>query len=570
MANPDSPAGDAGRRPWSRFRWLLTGLVLCRGLVYLCVLPPFEGWDEYQHVGYVEQIRATGRTPVLWQTKYPPGLLRRVVEFPQCRFALDQIGRLGAVGYAEFWGRGGTRGPGRLRGDPGSVALYQAQHGPTYYRLAAPLFAALGGAGDLRASVGGLRLANVLMIAAAVWVAAGALARLMRSERDAAMVGLLVAAHPLFLINGARVANDALGILLATLAIAAALGLGEGRRLVARSALVGGLVGAAIAAKAVHFGLVPFVGVCWLLLVAARRDVPRGRAALAAIALAAGCLVVIGPDLRWNLAHYGSPTIVQEAIKNRADGKTAHDLLATALRIPWRKQLLDLWLRWSMLAGGWSFLDTQYLWVWRFRHLAVVGLVGWIWAASPRTRFRPAPFRSARTPVAGLALCLGYTAALAMHMVESTLAWGVSSTNSWYACAATPWFLALIAGGALCWPVGRLRFVVPALLAVTFAAAEVILVWGPMVVTYSGGAGGMEALGRLARLQPRMFGTPTLLAAQAGACFLFAGALGALGKSVIGDPSAVPGGWREDGAHPRARRAAAMVGSPVDRPPAGD
>ena len=561
MANPDSPAGGAGQKSWSRFRWLLAGLVLCRGLVYLCVMPPFEGWDEYQHVGYVEHVRATGQTPILWQTKYPPGLLRRVVEFPQCRFALDQIGRLGAVGYAEYW----TSGAGGLRGDPGSVALYQAQHGPTFYRLAAPLFAALGGAGNLRAAVGGLRLANVLMIAAAVWVAAGALARLMRSERDAALVGLLVAAHPLFLINGARVANDALGILLATLAIAAALRLGEGRRLLARSLLVGGLVGLAIAAKAVHYGLVPFVGVCWLLMVAANRGMPKGRAALAAIALAAGCLVVVGPDLRWNLAHYGSPTIVQEAIKNKADGKTTADLLATALRIPWRKQLLDLWLRWSMLAGGWSFLDTKYLWVWRFRRVAVVGLIGWAWAVSRRTRFRPAPFRSARTPVACVALCVGYTAALAMHMVQSTLAWGVSSTNSWYACAATPWFLALIAGGALCWPVGRLRYVVPALLAFVFVVAEGILIWGPMVATYSGGAGGWEALGRLAKLQPAILGTPTLLAAQAGAFLMFAGALVTLGRSVILDRAEVPEGWRDDAAHAPARRAAAVVGAPVER-----
>ena len=32
------------------FRLLLLGLVLARGLVYLCVMPPFEGWDECQHV----------------------------------------------------------------------------------------------------------------------------------------------------------------------------------------------------------------------------------------------------------------------------------------------------------------------------------------------------------------------------------------------------------------------------------------------------------------------------------------------------------------------------------------
>ena len=42
---------------WRRLRVLLVALVVCRGVVLLSILPPFEGWDEYQHVAYVEHMR---------------------------------------------------------------------------------------------------------------------------------------------------------------------------------------------------------------------------------------------------------------------------------------------------------------------------------------------------------------------------------------------------------------------------------------------------------------------------------------------------------------------------------
>src|SRR5262249_37263997 len=135
-----------------------------------------------------------------------------LVRFPQPSTAVrDMLGPIGAVGYEAFWSRHDPRDPRSMPPVPRGAALplYQAQHGPLYYRLAAPLFGALGGVGDLRASVGGLRLANVGLTAAAVALALGLARRLLRSERDAALVILPLAAHPLFLLNGARVANDA-------------------------------------------------------------------------------------------------------------------------------------------------------------------------------------------------------------------------------------------------------------------------------------------------------------------------------------------------------------------------
>src|SRR5947209_1310632 len=104
---PDDRTGqDQG--PWQRFRLILLGLVLCRGLVLLCVMPPFEGWDEYQHVAYVLHAWEVGRPPVLGEALVSPALLREVVGFPQPRHAVDQIGWLGAEGYATYWARRGA------------------------------------------------------------------------------------------------------------------------------------------------------------------------------------------------------------------------------------------------------------------------------------------------------------------------------------------------------------------------------------------------------------------------------------------------------------------------------
>ena len=70
---------------WRRLRVLLVALVVCRGVVVLSILPhSFEGWDEYQHVAYVEHMRRTGGEPVAGQTTVAPALLSELAgRFPQ-------------------------------------------------------------------------------------------------------------------------------------------------------------------------------------------------------------------------------------------------------------------------------------------------------------------------------------------------------------------------------------------------------------------------------------------------------------------------------------------------------
>ncbi len=88
---------------WRRLRVILTGLVLCRGVVLLCVLPPFEGWDEYQHVGYIIYLNETGDRPCFGQADVPASLMARLPAFPHCPSALRQFRGLGAVDYSTYW-----------------------------------------------------------------------------------------------------------------------------------------------------------------------------------------------------------------------------------------------------------------------------------------------------------------------------------------------------------------------------------------------------------------------------------------------------------------------------------
>ena len=76
---------------WRRLRVILTGLVLCRGIVLLCVLPPFEGWDEYQHVGYIVYWNETGSRPWLGQADVRDHT--RVIEMREAPEDLKKIAR---------------------------------------------------------------------------------------------------------------------------------------------------------------------------------------------------------------------------------------------------------------------------------------------------------------------------------------------------------------------------------------------------------------------------------------------------------------------------------------------
>ncbi|MCK6486555.1 MAG: hypothetical protein L6R00_20795 [Phycisphaerae bacterium] len=546
------------RTNWRGFVRVIVLLVLARGVIIACALPPFEGWDEYQHVAYIVHILETGEDPVLRQTSVPKSLLRAVVRFPQPPAAVEQIEAAGAVDYATYW----QRGPRPSADTLPDVPLYQAQHASLYYRLVAPLFAWLGGIEDLRAAVSGLRLLNVCLTALAVKLILNALGLLLKNRFAAAVGGLAIATHPLFLMNSVRLSNDALGALLASAAIVIALRMvadsGKSRDgdygpkplfrttslgpTVLQCIALGGLIGLAVLAKSVNLALVPFALTCivWSGL--------RGRLSAAATVgrLAAAMIVLAAITqhyFRFNMTHFGLLTPMQEALVNREAGRGAGDAVLTALRLDWIRATDELWVRSNRWVGGWSFVPASR----RYQSGQMWGLAaafaGWLWAAlrwgGRRLRSGGRVERGAGEAAAQyslfaacLLLCLCFTTALSYHTVQCQLAWGEPVMNPWYAAAAVPWFLVLAVGGCAAWPGRRLKFLPLAWLIAVFVMSEVNGVLGRMVTTYSQLPLGRSAFERLATLQPAWLGTPTLvlavlcaagLLAVAVACVLVAG-----------------------------------------------
>lgn len=537
------PRDDAA---WRRFRWVLVSLVCCRGLVLLCVMPPFEAWDEYQHVGYVVHVARTGQAPVPGETMVPVELLNKLGQFPQPRCMSDPQCGYGTSGYARYWAQPEQgSNPRRLCGP---APLYEAQHGSFYYRLAAPVFELAGGVENLKRSVGLLRFLNLILTVMAVALAVEGARRLVCDDRAAGLVGILIAVQPLFLENGVRVANDALGVLLATLAIVWGPRLRE-RRMVYQCGLLGLVIGLAIRAKAVHYGLLPFAGYCWLGAVVRDRVGPR-RAGFALAALVMGTLAVSQDEAVRSLARFGTITPMAEALHNRQAGRNTLDLLHAARQVDWRGRLEWIWLQAPLGVGGWSFLHPSAKQVKVHEIVAIACLLGGTWHVWPAARRRAPVFRSWQAPAACAVVCASYSIALAYHLVQSQLDLGMTSTGAWYASAAFLWLAVLLGGCGMSLPLGRLRFALPVLAVLSTAKAEAVLVAGLMVSTYSGGAGGWQALERLASLQPAFFGTATLLLSAAGGLALLAASLVMWARWAIFEPD-------------RSSAAAATVPSPI-------
>lgn len=513
-----APSSSGGR-----FGALLIALFVARGVALLCVMPPFEGWDEYQHVAYVQHLLETGEDPVLRRAVVSPRLLARLSEFPSSDAAVEQLHAHGVVNYDDYWSRVASS---PSKSPAGPIPLYQAQHAWLYYRLVLPLYRMLGAETNLRTSVAGLRLLNLAFATVALGLAWRTLARVMSDHRRSAIVGLMIATSPLWLINATRVSNDALSVLLATGVIVWCLRLGGGSGASSRSPGarypelaafgIGVAAGLAVLAKALNLALVPFVAI---VFVVQRWTGAWSSAALirAAVVAAIGFASVTWTYFSFNLVTFGSWTPMQEAVLNREQGRGWRDLIATIPQVDWSTQWQRLWFRANLWVGGWSFLTPVRLFRKGYELTAWLCLAGWAitWLRRHGRRASIEPIGcDARALGLCVAACGSYTAALSYHMLHCRLAWNESVVNPWYGAAAMPWFFLLLTCGAMGWPGRTVKYAMPWHLLWLFTATEAAGVFGSMVRAYSGGAWGGEALRRLASLQPAWLGVPTLVVAS--------------------------------------------------------
>jgi hypothetical protein len=311
---------------------------------------------------------------------------------------------------------------------------------------------------------------------------------------------LLITLQPLFLLNSARVANDALAVLLGTIAIASLLVLVR-RRYWLGVTLAGAALGFAILAKTVNLSLIPFVVYVFASLVW-RRQVRLRRAVM-------GCIVVLGAATAitahyfvFNLAHFGVLTPMQEAILNHEAGKTVLDAARTAAGIEWWDSFTSKYLRHTLWFGGWSWLRTAPILTKLHQYNIAFAILGGCCALHPVLRRRRRVFADTATTGRLVVLSLAVAAGLAYHAVQSKMALGSMATNSWYAAVSFPWLLCLYNQGLAFYPSRWPARVFAGWLVLVFLAAEVYGTLAVMVPAYTGHAWSPVARQRLAQLHP--------------------------------------------------------------------
>ncbi|MBI3844936.1 MAG: hypothetical protein HY292_09890 [Planctomycetes bacterium] len=499
-----SEARSQTTRSWIAFCVALVALFLARGLVVLCLLPPFDAWDEYQHLAYIQHVVEQGTPPRLNVSRVSPDLVAAIVRFPQSTAALHALREHGAVSYAEFWRAGGAPVARASRPMP---LLYEAQHTPFYYRLVRPLFEVAGGIRSLPASLAVLRATNLGLAAGALLAILLFLPTIVPSAVQASLIALAIASQPLFLVNACRVANDALAVLFATFAVIAGLRL-DARRSLAQPLALGLFVGLAIMAKTLNLVLLPF-GVVAVAL-ACWRTCSRTALIGALVSFLLGVAVVAGPYFFENLRETGSvlPLIQDSAIG--VPGRSVPTVGEAATSIDWLDWLHRLWGRGTLWDCGWSSIQAH----WSFKKLhvvfLVVGLLGCALACVLRTRRAWNPLSSGRVIALSLILCVCYTAGLAQQAVLNFRAYGRCETAPWYAAAAFPWLICCLSAGFvfLAGPRWGRRVTMVLVVIYVFAEVEGLFVELPKIV--AGESLGSDALARIGSLQPQILRTPTL------------------------------------------------------------
>ncbi len=490
------------------FSLLLIAVFSCKALVYLSILPPFEGWDEYQHVAYIAYLEEHHERPVLHRADVPRDLLRRVARYPAPKYMLDQIGQTGAVGYAAFFDHGF---PGvHYHPDSHGIELYEAQQGSLYYRLMLPIMKACDHMGLLD-SVFILRLINIILLVLSVSVILWLIRQVVPDRGHAMLCSLLVVSQPLLLLNGCRVTNDILAIATATIVIALGF-LPAMRRKFACSIIAGLLIGLSCWAKSTSVILFPF-WTCCLFLSWVNKEISAKRMLshlLAAIVLA---LIVLERYFAFNIHHYTMLFVMQEAIVNRH--KPLGEILNAFWKFPLITSLFWMWTKGSIWVGGWSFLSIRLTDLPQV--LVVFSLLGWGYAAFDISKRKG--ILSLQNSFLCLFLCLCTCLTMSWHYLQSATAWGRPTTVPWYIGVCLPFFILFIYDSASRWS-GRIGSLVGWSLLAIYVYADLSGSLA-MISAYSGGGSGEEALDRLALLHPNWLGTPTLLVSA----FLFVGLL---------------------------------------------
>jgi hypothetical protein len=257
------------RQPLLAAVTLLAGSLLA-GLGFCALLPPFEGFDETAHYGYIQQIAQTGTWPRL-NDPMPAEVDEYLKAAPSSR------ARGGRWSYPEFF----AESPETIRGgamavhgdrDPtrpwraGVGTNWESHHPPLYYALLAPVWS-VSKAWGIHAQLVLLRSVSYLLAWGGLVVATVSIARAKAAAPFAPLLvvapGLWPALFPMWFPEMARLGNDSLILLLLAVAwvvTGKAIGPDGTSR---HFALLGAICGLGLLTKAT---MLPFVAALGLFL----------------------------------------------------------------------------------------------------------------------------------------------------------------------------------------------------------------------------------------------------------------------------------------------------------------
>jgi hypothetical protein len=315
---------------------LLLLAVLCLGIAWLAVLPPWEGFDETAHWSYIQQLSDTGKAP-----RYGVDHLAADVDAyrgPMRYGETPPFEKTGHMTYREAGRaslRGGLGGPTTYR--QGRSLNWQSQHPPLYYIV-------MGAAYRLTRTLGWvphlfvLRLTSFLIAFAGLTIGVLTTRAYVRSipGMRGVWVGPIMAAWPLifpqFIPEFARLGNDSLCLLLTSLAWALLLDILRDRRSWMVAPVLGLVLGCGLLTKAFFLPISGGIGVVLLArFVLTRRIHDLGQAlavGLLAVAVGGGWYLsrqaetgsLIGADefIRLNAMHGGASLSVPEFARGTA------------------------------------------------------------------------------------------------------------------------------------------------------------------------------------------------------------------------------------------------------------
>lgn len=135
----------------SIIKWFWAGVYLI-GVAFICLLPPWEGYDEIAHYSYAQQVADTGEAPSVEQGKLAVDVEAYKNLAPTPYSTTPPFDENGGFTYRS-WFSGGNVSHSIAHDSPsserhfsmGTKSNWQAQHPELYYRLIAPLVSITAG-----------------------------------------------------------------------------------------------------------------------------------------------------------------------------------------------------------------------------------------------------------------------------------------------------------------------------------------------------------------------------------------------------------------------------------------